>query len=119
MQQLVAQHVAGGPELARIAEALAQQAGLTVGAAIGEFRKLQHDQPEARRLRAETENIKRVGQHDPERRIALLQAVLVGQPAGMADHNRPVVGQRRIIGNEHPPVFDDLSLLKQRHRRPP
>src|SRR5579862_5365282 len=50
-EQLVAQHIARGTQLALVAIAVAQQPRLRISAAIGEFRELQHDKVEAPEIR--------------------------------------------------------------------
>jgi hypothetical protein len=67
LHQLVDQHVARGAQFARKAQAAAQQKGLAVGAAIGEFGELQIDAGHAAQV--ERARVGVVGQRDDGRRF--------------------------------------------------
>jgi hypothetical protein len=99
-RQLVEQHLAGGAQFARVAQPAAQGAGLAVGAAVGEFREMQHDQLQPAEMRNEPVEPVRVGE-----RYRLCRRL---HPLCERQRGRSVVGDRR-----------HGAFPIQRHRRAP
>jgi hypothetical protein len=117
--ELVAQHVAGGAELATIAVMLAQQPRLAVGAAVPELRKLQRDQGQPVEIRRKLRDPAAVRPRYAGRRLPARDGGSVGEKARRRNDHRHVVRDRRVVGNAHKIVIDHMARLNESHKHAP
>ena len=118
-QELIAQHVAGGAQLAAKAVALAQLPGLAVSAAVAEGRKRQRDQRQPVEPRRELGNPAVVGPQHAGRRLAAREpaASARNRAAGTMTATSSPTGASSAMRNIR--VVDDPTALNERHRRAP
>src|SRR5262245_27303171 len=118
-QELVAQHLAGGAQLAAKREALAQNARLAVGAAILVRREHQRDQRKPRQVRLELGDIAAVRPDHADRILAAPELIGIGQETLCRHQDRPFLRDRLAVRNADVPILDNLSSFNEWHRRAP
>src|ERR1700722_18486801 len=117
--ELIAQHVAGGPQRAAKAVSLAQQPRLAIGAAVAEFREMQRYQRQVAEPRLELRDAAIVRPQNAERAVAPDQRVGLRQKSLRRHDDRNAIRNLRVVGNADITVLDDLAVLNEWHRRAP
>ncbi len=118
-EELVAQHLPDRAQLALVAVALAQQARIAIGAAVGEFGKFERDQREAGDVAGDRGGMLPGLELDADRRAARQKLVLLALPPLETDDDGAGRRQSLVVGQELPVVLGELSLLNERHKASP
>ena len=105
-RQLVAQHLAGGADLALEAVALAQQPRLREGPAVAELREHQRHELERAEIGRQDRDVGRVREPcTPSGTPRATSAVALGLEARQAHQQRLAVGDRVAVGERDPEII--------------
>src|ERR1700744_3708853 len=117
--ELIAQHIACRAQSTAKAIMLAQQARLTVGAAVPKLREIQGDQSQMTEPRFEFRDPAVVRPQHAERAFATNQLIRLSEESLRRNQHRYAIGDRRVVGDTDESIFDDTTILNEWHRRAP